>query len=173
MPSENKAQTSQGQAKCVGNIDTRLHTSRKVWLSDGETTVVGVYGPGTSMEVTAAYKQPFEELTPGALAANMLPGGEALAGEATGEILGSLANQAASALENARLYRELGEREQQLQALRTELAALAKKRNEDLLKVLTQQKGVTKKNVQVITAPAGALGSYRGKPMYKVTIDVQ
>lgn len=58
-------------------------------------------------------------------------------------------------------------------ALRTELAALAKKRNEDLLKVLTQQKGVTKKNVQVITAPAGALGSYRGKPMYKVTIDVQ
>lgn len=58
-------------------------------------------------------------------------------------------------------------------ALRTELAALAKKRNEDLLKVLTQQKGVTKKNVQVITAPAGTLGSYRGKPMYKVTIDVQ
>ena len=58
-------------------------------------------------------------------------------------------------------------------ALRTELTTLAKKRNEDLLKVLTQQKGVTKKNVQVITAPAGALGSYRGKPMYKVTIDVQ
>lgn len=57
--------------------------------------------------------------------------------------------------------------------LRAELSELAKKRNEDLLKVLTQQKGVTKKNVQVITAPANALSSYRGKPMYKVTIDVQ
>ena len=44
-------------------------------------------------------------------------GPEHLAGEVTGEILGSLALQAASALENARLYRELAEREQQLQAL--------------------------------------------------------
>jgi signal transduction histidine kinase/DNA-binding response OmpR family regulator len=44
-------------------------------------------------------------------------GPEALAGEAAGEILGSLANQAASALENARLYRELADREQQLQGL--------------------------------------------------------
>jgi signal transduction histidine kinase/CheY-like chemotaxis protein len=44
-------------------------------------------------------------------------GPESLADEASGEILGSLALQAASALENARLYRELGEREQQLQAL--------------------------------------------------------
>jgi signal transduction histidine kinase/CheY-like chemotaxis protein len=44
-------------------------------------------------------------------------GPESLAGEVSGEILGSLALQAASALENARLYRELAEREQQLQAL--------------------------------------------------------
>jgi signal transduction histidine kinase len=44
-------------------------------------------------------------------------GPEGLAGEATGEILGSLAHQAASALENARLYRELADREQQLQGL--------------------------------------------------------
>ena len=44
-------------------------------------------------------------------------GPESLAEEATGEILGSLALQAASALENARLYRELGEREHQLQTL--------------------------------------------------------
>ena len=57
--------------------------------------------------------------------------------------------------------------------LRKELTALANKRNEELLKVLTQQKGVTKKNVKVITAPANALGSHRGKAMYKVTIDVQ
>ncbi|MBI4493467.1 MAG: GAF domain-containing protein [Chloroflexi bacterium] len=43
--------------------------------------------------------------------------GAQLGGEATAEALGSLANQAASALENARLYRELAERERRLQGL--------------------------------------------------------
>ena len=58
-------------------------------------------------------------------------------------------------------------------ALRKELADLAAKRNDDLLKVLQQQKGVTKKNLKVITAPADGLASHRGKAMYKVTVDVQ
>lgn len=44
-------------------------------------------------------------------------GSEALMEDDMVEILGSLAGQAASALENARLYRELGEREQSLQGL--------------------------------------------------------
>ncbi len=44
-------------------------------------------------------------------------GSEALAEDDIGEILGSLTSQAASALENARLYRELGERERRLQDL--------------------------------------------------------
>ena len=57
--------------------------------------------------------------------------------------------------------------------LRKELTELANKRNEELLKVLSQQSSVTKKNVKVITAPANALSSHRGKAMYKVTIDVQ
>ena len=57
--------------------------------------------------------------------------------------------------------------------LRKELKTLADKRNEELLKVLSQQSGVTKKNIKVITAPANALSSHRGKAMYKVTIDVQ
>jgi hypothetical protein len=57
--------------------------------------------------------------------------------------------------------------------LRKEISALAEQRNQDLLKVLRQQKGVTKKNLQVITAPANKLSSHRGKAMYKVTIDVQ
>lgn len=57
--------------------------------------------------------------------------------------------------------------------LKKELAELATKRNQELLKVLRQQAGVTKKNVKVITAPAKELSSHRGKPMYKVTIDVQ
>ena len=60
-----------------------------------------------------------------------------------------------------------------ISTLKKELAELATKRNQDLLKVLQQQAGVTKKNVKVITAPAGSLSSHRGKPMYKVTVDVQ
>ena len=58
-------------------------------------------------------------------------------------------------------------------SLKKELAELAAKRNDDLLKVLMQQNGVTKKNVKVITAPAGALNSHNRKAMYKVTVDVQ
>ena len=53
------------------------------------------------------------------------------------------------------------------------LPQMAAKRNTDLLKVLREQPGVTKKNVKVITAPREQLRSYKGKPMYKVTIDVQ
>ena len=60
-----------------------------------------------------------------------------------------------------------------VKAMRKELSTLADKRNQDLLKVLQQQKGVTKKNVKVITAPADGLAKYRGKAMYKVTVDVQ
>ena len=53
------------------------------------------------------------------------------------------------------------------------LPQMATKRNADLLKVLREQHGITKKNVKVITAPKSALRSYKGKPMYKVTVDVQ
>jgi PAS domain S-box-containing protein len=50
-------------------------------------------------------------------------GPDALKEQATVELLGSLANQAASALENARLYGELGERERRLQELVGKLMA--------------------------------------------------
>lgn len=50
-------------------------------------------------------------------------GPEAIREQATIELLGSLANQAASALENARLYGELGERERRLQELVGKLLA--------------------------------------------------
>ena len=50
-------------------------------------------------------------------------GPEALKEQATVELLGSLANQAASALENARLYGELGDRERRLQELVGKLMA--------------------------------------------------
>jgi hypothetical protein len=53
------------------------------------------------------------------------------------------------------------------------LPQMAAKRNADLLKVLREQPGVTKNNVKVLTAPRDQLRSYKGKPMYKVTIDVQ
>lgn len=49
----------------VGNTDFRLSDARKCWISDGETTVVGVYGPGTSVEISANWTQPFEDMTPG------------------------------------------------------------------------------------------------------------
>ena len=56
-------------------------------------------------------------------------------------------------------------------AMQQDLANLAEKRNQELLNVLKQQKGVTAKNVKVQTAKS--LNSYRGKPMYKVTVDVK
>lgn len=60
--------------RVIGNADSRLHYSRKCWLTDGETTIVGVYGPGTSMDVHANWKQSFEGMTPG----QVVPGGAAL-----------------------------------------------------------------------------------------------
>ena len=56
-------------------------------------------------------------------------------------------------------------------AMEHDLTDLASKRNQELLKVLKQQKGVTAKNLKVQTAKG--LNSYRGKPMYKVTVDVK
>ena len=67
--------------------------------------------------------------------------------------------------------KEIGEIDQK--ALRKEVAALAETRNQELLKVLQQQKGVTKKNITIITAPADKLSAHRGKALYKVTVDVQ
>ena len=67
--------------------------------------------------------------------------------------------------------KEYGEIDQK--ALRKEVAALAETRNQELLKVLLQQKGVTKKNIKVMTAPANQLSSHRGKALYKVVVDVQ
>ena len=53
------------------------------------------------------------------------------------------------------------------------LPKMAAQRNADLLKVLRAQPGITKKNLKVVTAPRDALRSYKDKPMYKVTVDVQ
>ena len=52
-----------------------------------------------------------------------------------------------------------------------EILAMAEARNQELLKTLQQQPGVTKKNLTVTTAPRGALT--QRKAMYKVQIDVQ
>ena len=58
-------------------------------------------------------------------------------------------------------------------ALKAELAAKAEKRNADLLHALRQQAGVTEKNVQAVTAPAPALARHKGKPMYKVSLEIE
>jgi len=60
-----------GNATLVGNSDRRLSDSRKCWISDGETTVCGVYGPGTSLEITANWIQPFLDMTPGKVSESM------------------------------------------------------------------------------------------------------
>lgn len=53
------------KTRIIGNSDARLHNSRKCWLTDETTTIVGVYGPGTSMEISSNWSQPFSEMTPG------------------------------------------------------------------------------------------------------------
>lgn len=58
-------------------------------------------------------------------------------------------------------------------ALRQELSDMAEKRNQEMQKILLQQSGITAKNIKVTTAPKSELNSYKGKAMYKVTIDVQ
>lgn len=58
-------------------------------------------------------------------------------------------------------------------ALEKELLEMANKRNQELLKTLQQQKGVTKKNVTITTAPRSELAKHKGKPAYKVQVDVQ
>ena len=49
----------------VGNIDTSLHAARKCWLTDGETTICGVWGSGTSINIVANWESPFSGMTPG------------------------------------------------------------------------------------------------------------
>ena len=52
-----------------------------------------------------------------------------------------------------------------------EILAMAEARNQELLKTLQQQPGVTKKNLTITPAPRGSLT--QRKAMYKVQIDVQ
>ena len=68
-------------------------------------------------------------------------------------------------------YAEAHAKELDRKALEKEILDLAEKRNQDLLKTLQQQPGVTPKNVTVKTAPRGALT--QRKAMYKVQVDVQ
>lgn len=52
----------------VGNMDSNISDARKVWIESPAVTVCGLYGPGTSQEITANWEQPFENLTIGNLA---------------------------------------------------------------------------------------------------------
>jgi len=52
-----------------------------------------------------------------------------------------------------------------------EILAMAEARNQELLKTLQQQPGVTKKNLTITTAPRGSLT--QRKAMYKVQVDIQ
>lgn len=49
----------------IGNNDTSLSPARKCWLTDGETTICGVWGSGTSINIVANWESPFTGMTPG------------------------------------------------------------------------------------------------------------
>ena len=68
-------------------------------------------------------------------------------------------------------YADAHAKELDRKALEKEILDMAEARNQELLKTLQQQPGVTKKNVTVTTAPRSALTPK--KAMYKVQIDVQ
>lgn len=68
-------------------------------------------------------------------------------------------------------YADAHAKELDRKTLEKEILAMADARNQELLKALQQQPGVTKKNVTVTTAPRGALT--QRKAMYKVQVDVQ
>lgn len=58
----------------IGILDPRFSPHRKCWLSDGKKTIVGVYGRGTSQEITEVWNSPYqnaslESATPQATAA--------------------------------------------------------------------------------------------------------
>ena len=65
-----------------GILDPRVAPYRKVWISDPKAgvTLVGVYGKGTSQEVTASWNGALESFTPG----QAMPAAGALAQAATG-----------------------------------------------------------------------------------------
>ena len=90
--------------------------ARRAALEDGERHLFRLRRPGPRPEYLVGLCLPLRsrDLVLGVLEAY---GPESLAESDTVDILGSLANQAASALENARLYEELGERERRLQDL--------------------------------------------------------
>lgn len=63
---ESAAIVSQGAGgKVIGNRDHRLSDTRKIWIADDSTTIIGVYGQGTSMEITANWAKNLENMTPG------------------------------------------------------------------------------------------------------------
>ena len=78
-----------GGASVLGNTDKRLSDARKIWIADDQTTIVGAYGPGTSMEITANWMSPFEAAT---LGNTPLRTGAAFAPTMTGMTLGSTRN---------------------------------------------------------------------------------
>ncbi len=65
---KNSVQTQNTDAsskKLIGNTDKRLSAARKIWIADDTTTIVGVYGPGTTLEINANWNMPFTEMAAG------------------------------------------------------------------------------------------------------------
>lgn len=75
--------------------------------------------------------------------------------------------------ENFAAYAKEASEKMEDKTLLQEIAALAERRNQEMQKILLQQKSINAKNIKVLTAPKSQLNGYRGKAMYKVTIDIQ
>lgn len=66
---ENTSLSSASSTLTIGNTDKRLSNARKIWISDGTVTIVGVWGPGTTMDYNSNWTMPFSEMSLG----NMFP----------------------------------------------------------------------------------------------------
>lgn len=80
---ENTSLSSASKTTTIGNTDKRLSDACKVWITDGTTTIVGVYGRGTTMDTNANWTMPFTEMSLG----NVFPKAGAVAQAMTQETM--------------------------------------------------------------------------------------
>ena len=105
--------TPEAQAARLRALETKDCQAFSLWqLGEGSTSVVGMCLPLIVRDRITGVLEVY--------------GPQALAEKAVGETLESLTRQAASALENARLYRELAERERRLEDLASTLLEVRK-----------------------------------------------
>lgn len=64
-PDREAAKMVRTKTVILGNSDSRISDVHKIWISDGQRTICGVYGKGTSEQLAANWQMPFSDLQPG------------------------------------------------------------------------------------------------------------